>query len=35
LSSSLRTPAEAVAPRPPRELVLKAGRIVARDGQLV
>jgi cytosine/creatinine deaminase len=30
-----RTPAEAVVTRPPRELVLKAGRIVARDGQLV
>jgi cytosine deaminase len=30
-----RTAAEAVVARPPRELVLKAGRIVARDGKLV
>lgn len=29
-----RTPAEAVVARPPRELVLKAGRIVVRDGRL-
>jgi cytosine deaminase len=29
-----RTPAEAVVTRPPRELVLKAGRVVARDGRL-
>jgi cytosine/adenosine deaminase-related metal-dependent hydrolase len=32
---SARTPAEAVVARPVRELVLKAGRVVARDGQLV
>jgi len=32
---SARTPAEAVVARPVRELVLKAGRIVARDGRLV
>jgi len=31
---SARTPAEAVVARPVRELVLKAGRIVARNGQL-
>jgi cytosine/creatinine deaminase len=30
-----RTPAEAVVARPVRELVLKAGRIVARHGELV
>jgi cytosine deaminase len=30
-----RTPAEAVVTRPPRDLVLKAGRPVARGGQLV
>ncbi len=30
-----RTPAEAVVTRPPRELVLKAGRVVARAGALV
>ena len=30
-----RTPAEAVVTRPPRDLVLKAGRPVARAGQLV
>jgi cytosine/creatinine deaminase len=30
-----RTPAEAVVARPVRELVLKAGRVVARDGALV
>jgi cytosine deaminase len=32
---SARTPAEAVVARPTRELVLKTGRIVARNGQLV
>jgi cytosine/adenosine deaminase-related metal-dependent hydrolase len=32
---SARTPAEAVVARPMRELVLKAGRIVARNGQLI
>jgi cytosine/adenosine deaminase-related metal-dependent hydrolase len=30
-----RTPAEAVVSHPVRELVLKGGRVVARDGQLV
>jgi cytosine/creatinine deaminase len=30
-----RTPAEAVVARPPRDLVLKAGRPVARAGRLV
>ncbi|MEH1122977.1 amidohydrolase family protein [Micromonospora sp. CPCC 206061] len=30
-----RTPAEAVVTRPPRELVLKRGRVVARSGRLV
>ena len=30
-----RTPAEAVVARPVRELVLKAGRVVARHGTLV
>jgi cytosine/adenosine deaminase-related metal-dependent hydrolase len=30
-----RAPAEAVVARPRRELVLKAGRVVARDGRLV
>jgi cytosine deaminase len=29
------TPAEAVVTRPPRDLVVKAGRVVARDGALV
>jgi cytosine/creatinine deaminase len=29
------TPAEAVVTRPPRDLVFKAGRVVARDGALV
>jgi cytosine/creatinine deaminase len=32
---SARTPAEAVVTRPMRELVLKAGRIVARNGRLI
>jgi cytosine deaminase len=32
---SARTPAEAVVARPMRELVLKTGRIVARNGQLI
>jgi cytosine deaminase len=32
---SARTPAEAVVARPTRELVLKTGRIVARNGQLI
>lgn len=32
---SARTPAEAVVARPLRELVLKTGRIVARNGQLI
>jgi cytosine deaminase len=32
---SARTPAEAVVARPVRELVLKDGRVVASDGQLV
>jgi cytosine deaminase len=30
-----RTPAEAVVSRPTRSLVVKNGRVVARDGQLV
>jgi cytosine deaminase len=30
-----RTPAEAVVTRPVRDLVIKAGRVVARDGELV
>lgn len=30
-----RTPAEAVVSRPVRELVMKAGQVVARDGELV
>ncbi len=29
-----RTPAEAIVARPPRDIVLKDGRVVARDGQL-
>ncbi|QTP32924.1 hypothetical protein B7759_01502 [Burkholderia glumae] len=29
------TPAEAVAARPPRRLVVAAGRVVARDGSLL
>jgi cytosine/creatinine deaminase len=32
---SARTPAEAVVARPTRELVLKTGRIAARNGQLI
>jgi cytosine deaminase len=30
-----RTPAEAVVARPPRELVVRNGRVVARSGRLV
>ena len=34
LAVHARTPAEAVVTRPPRDLVIKAGRVVARDGKL-
>jgi cytosine deaminase len=34
LAVRARTPAEAVVTRPARDLVIKAGRVVARDGKL-